>query len=293
MILNMNPQIPLFTCGFKPHFIETEQGITSYYDLGTSTAPCVVLVPGYLCSALMYRDLALHLVDKGFRIIMYDTYGTGGSIKQNDEKYNLDTFVSQLESVITNTGIVDLSLIGYSMGGLIAASFAKSHKSMIKKLLLISPAGVKVFLGPPNILKIMRTPFIGPKYFDFFYDKMILDAVKVNFCHPEKPEYEDDIQFLYLHIYSSWCSNPSFSQAACGIMRHFQFSNQEEIFKSLSDISITVILANLDGCVLIEQSEKFWKSQNNVDLTVLQEAGHWGIYEQKKQVFDIIDKAFC
>ena len=286
-------QIPLFTAGLKPNIIETEQGITSYYDLGTSTAPCILLVPGYLCSCLMYRDLASHLIEKGFRVIMYDLYGTGGSVKQSKEKYSLETFVEQLESVIMNSCVMTLSIIGYSMGGLIAAAFAKNHKSMIKHLFLLSPAGINLELGPPNIIRIMKTPFLGPKYFDFFYDKMMLGAVQVNFVHPEDPKFTDVIQFLYLHIYASWCANPSFSQAACGIMRDFQFADQQNLFTSISDIPTTVVLAKEDVCVTYDNNKPFWEEQTSVKLYTVEGCGHWGIYEKKEEMFDIIDKTFC
>ena len=290
----MNQQIPLFTSGLKPIIIETAQGITSYYDLGVPTAPCILLVPGYLCSCLMYRELALHLVEKGFRVIMYDLYGTGGSVKQNNEKYSLSTFVEQLESVIMNSCVMTLSIVGYSMGGLISAAFAKTHKSMIKHLFLLSPAGISLELGPPNILMIMRTPFVGPKYFYLFYDKMILGAVQINFVHPEDPKFTDVIQFLYLHIYSSWCANPSFSQAACGIMRDFQFANQEHLFKSIvDDIPTTVVLAKDDVCVTYDNNMPFWDGLSSVELHTVDGCGHWAIYEKKEEIFDIIDKTFC
>ena len=289
----MKPGVPLFTGGLKKNIFETAQGITSYYDLGQQTNPVIVLVPGYLCSSLMYKDLALHLVDKGFRVVMYDPYGTGGSIKQDSEKYNIETFVAQLDSVVTNLSIRELSLVGYSMGGVIAGNFAKTHAGMVKRIVFISPAGVSLNLGPPSIIRIMSTPFIGPKYIDFFYDKMIMGAVKVNFVNPEDPKFAEIIQFLYMHIYTSWCTNTSFSQAACGIMRHFNFFGCENIFRSISTIPTTVILAKKDVCVGIEKNHEFWSSIEGVDLHELEECGHWAIHEKREEVFEIFDNAFC
>lgn len=285
-------KLPQFTAGLKASTFETAQGITNYYDLGSSSNKSIVLVPGYLCSALMYKDFAEHLVSLAYRVIMYDPYGTGGSIKTSKDKYTLETMVEQLKSLITNLYLRDVIVVGYSMGGLIAATYAKENSSKVSKVILMMPAGYKVNQGPQTITMIMRTPIIGPKFMDYFYHSTIMDAIKVNFVHPEDPKFSEIIQFLYMHIYTSWCLNPSFSEAACGI---FRFMNVEGHQKTLQSITkpVTVILAKNDIAIPFQDNFDFWSKVPNVSVNVLDECGHWGIHEKRDEMFEIIDKSLA
>lgn len=282
--------LPQFTCGLQASTFETAQGITNYYDLGSSTNKPIVLVSGYLCSALMFKDLAEHLVKNSFRVIMYDLYGTGGSIKTSKGNYTLETMVGQLHSLISNLYLRDVIIIGYSMGGLIAATYAKSNKHKVKKCIFISPAGVHADLGPPSILRIMRTPFIGPYYMKLFYNTMIMPAVKINFVHPEDPEFAEVIQFLHMHIYTSWCMNPSFCEAACNMMRYMTFTGMQDTMKNIG-VPVTVILAKKDICVTYKENFEFWSGISSVKLHILDECGHWALHEKREEMFDIIDKS--
>lgn len=283
--------VPTYTAGLRMHSLETDIGITSYYDIGHNSCKPAVLVPGFLCSALMYTDLAQELVKNGYRVIMYDPYGTGVSVKLGRATYNIQTMVEQLTNLVSTLNLKKIKLIGYSMGGEIATVYTNKFPTQVETLVLVSPGGVQVDLGPAPLMRKLRLPYFGPLYFNWFYDFLISGAVKVNFIHPEKQEMADIIQFLYLQIYSSWTNNPTFAQAAAGILRKFKFTGLEQEYKRLT-VPTTVILAKNDICVTYEENYKFFSSCDRIhEVNTVDEAGHWGLWEKSAEMFPLILKA--
>lgn len=76
----------------------------------------VILLHGWPLSADSWDDQAVALVEAGFRVISYDRRGFGRS-EQPWDGYDYDTLTDDLASVIEETGAVDATLVGFSMGG--------------------------------------------------------------------------------------------------------------------------------------------------------------------------------
>jgi non-heme chloroperoxidase len=91
------------------------------------------------------------LLDAGYRVIAYDRRGFGKS-SQPTTGYNYDTFAEDLHTVVTQFGLRDFILVGFSMGGgEVARYFGKYGSSGVSKAVIIS--GV-----PPYLLKTGDNP---------------------------------------------------------------------------------------------------------------------------------------
>lgn len=106
-------------------------------------------------------DIADGLVEKGCRVLMFDLFGRGFSDAPGDLPYDTRLFVTQILLVLASsplawTGNNAFSLIGYSLGGGIAANFAATYPHMIESLILLSPSGL---IRPENIGRISRLIF--------------------------------------------------------------------------------------------------------------------------------------
>ena len=86
----------------------------NYVDVGKGRA--VVLVHGWPLSHRMWESQISALVDGGFRCVAYDRRGFGESGKP-DGGYDYDTLAADLNDVITQLNLVDVALVGFSMGG--------------------------------------------------------------------------------------------------------------------------------------------------------------------------------
>jgi 2-hydroxy-6-oxonona-2,4-dienedioate hydrolase len=80
------------------------------------------------------------LLNRNFRIIIPDIVGFGYSDKPTVE-YTMNYFVEFLRDFLKSIRIQRIHIIGSSFGGLLAAEFAMEFANIVKKMILVSPAG--------------------------------------------------------------------------------------------------------------------------------------------------------
>jgi len=96
----------------------------------------VVLIHGVGLDHAMWEQQAAGLQDR-FLVIRYDMLGHGQSAHPPDERA-LGDFVRQLHQLLMNLNIARASIVGFSMGGLVAREFAATYPEMTQKLVLMN-----------------------------------------------------------------------------------------------------------------------------------------------------------
>jgi non-heme chloroperoxidase len=118
-----------------------------YDDHGGGGRP-VVLIHGWPLSGASWSDLVPALTDAGYRALTYDRRGFGRSGKPGaDAPYDYDTLTSDLDALLRELDLTDVTLVGFSMGGGEVARYVGTHgEDRIRSL---------VFAGaiPPFLLK--------------------------------------------------------------------------------------------------------------------------------------------
>ena len=129
---------------------ENSGNIDLYYEDHGSGKP-VVLIHGYPLSGASWEKQVPVLLDAGHRVITYDRRGFGKS-SQPTTGYNYDTFAQDLHKLVTQLGLRDFALVGFSMGGGEVARYLGKYGSKgVSKAIIIS--GV-----PPFLLKTPDNP---------------------------------------------------------------------------------------------------------------------------------------
>ena len=129
---------------------ENSGTIDIYYEDHGSGMP-VVLIHGYPLSGASWERQVPVLLDAGYRVITYDRRGFGKS-SQPTTGYNYDTFAEDLHKLVTQLGLRDFALVGFSMGGGEVARYLGKYGSKgVNKAVIIS--GV-----PPFLLKTPDNP---------------------------------------------------------------------------------------------------------------------------------------
>jgi non-heme chloroperoxidase len=97
--------------------VGTERGvpIQLHYDDHGAGRP-VVLIHGWPLSGRMWEAQVLGLADAGYRVVTYDRRGFGAS-SHPWEGYDYDTLAGDLHCLITELGLDDVTLVGFSMAG--------------------------------------------------------------------------------------------------------------------------------------------------------------------------------
>lgn len=129
---------------------ENTSPIDIYYD-DVGVGRPIVLIHGFALSGRSWEKQISPLLNTGFRVITYDRRGFGNS-SQPTVGYDYDTFASDLNRLLTELGLDDVVLGGFSMGGGEVARYLGTYGSdRVRAAVLISSI-------PPFLLKTPETP---------------------------------------------------------------------------------------------------------------------------------------
>jgi len=140
-------------------FLALPEGKLFYRWDGPETGPIVVMVHGFSLASSVFDHNVAALVSKGYRVLRMDNWGRGWSDRPMI-KHDKDLFDHQILGALDALGIKDkIDLIGFSMGGGIAVTFAARHAERVNKLALLAPSGLPI--EPTFPARLASTPVIG------------------------------------------------------------------------------------------------------------------------------------
>ncbi len=118
-------------------YIETAPNVKLYVkDYGAGKP--VILIHGWPLSNEMWEYQINHLVENNFRVIVYDRKGFGKS-SQPWDGYDYDSLTSDLNEIIVQLQLKEVSLVGFSMGGgEVVRYFSRYGGREVTKAVLIS-----------------------------------------------------------------------------------------------------------------------------------------------------------
>ncbi|KIJ50034.1 hypothetical protein M422DRAFT_777164 [Sphaerobolus stellatus SS14] len=126
----------------NPQTVRFPQGKSTYWLFGPEDGKKVVLIHGISTPSIMWKDFAPWLAGKGFRILVYDLYGRGYS-EAPDTTYDVDLFITQLVLLFQHVEWSNADIIGFSMGGGIAAAYASIFPKLVSgKVIFVASAGL-------------------------------------------------------------------------------------------------------------------------------------------------------
>ncbi|TQN69192.1 Serine hydrolase-like protein [Colletotrichum shisoi] len=127
--------------------VETPYGSIRVYEWGSTTGPKVILIHGITTSCMTLGPIAHALAARGCRVMLFDLFGRGfsdgvGDLPHDARLYTTQVLLALASSPLAWSGTSSIRVIGYSLGGAIAASFAAAFPHMVESLVLLAPAGL-------------------------------------------------------------------------------------------------------------------------------------------------------
>ncbi len=150
-----------------------------------------VLLHGKNFSGYYWNDVANLLLNKGYNVLIPDQIGFGKSDKPEHYQYSFAGLALNTKTLLEHLKIKNITLVGHSMGGMLATHFTKIYPTTVDKLILINPIGLEDYL--------QYTQF---KDTEFFYKsemaktpEKIREYQKKNYYDGKwSPKYEELIQ---------------------------------------------------------------------------------------------------
>lgn len=111
----------------------------SFKDSG-GDGKVLILLPGFPASLKYWASTQRFLVKLGYRVIPIDLLGLGAAPKPKDIDYTYEDHIEYVHRMIEEFGIgTKLTLIGHSMGALLAARYAINYPNSVDKIILLNP----------------------------------------------------------------------------------------------------------------------------------------------------------
>ena len=108
---------------------------TAYKAFGDAPATLIFIHGVGMCKEI-WQPQVEHF-SKNYRVITYDFLGHGQSLLKKD-KLTLEDYISQLYNLVNEIGVSNFSIIGHSMGALIAVAFALRYPEKVDTLIPIN-----------------------------------------------------------------------------------------------------------------------------------------------------------
>ncbi len=128
-----------------------------YQEWGSPSAPAVLMLHGFGVSGHMFDEFAQRMQDR-YRLIAVDQRGHGDSDWASDGDYSREAFVADIEAFRQSLGLERFILVGHSMGGLNAVTYAASHPERVRSLVLVDVGPEAAKEGVDNIRRFTRGP---------------------------------------------------------------------------------------------------------------------------------------
>ncbi len=124
-----------------------------YLDWGSPEAPPIVCVHGYTSSAQAFNALARRFHDR-HRFVAADVRGHGESGWSTAGAYQYADQAADLAALVDKLGLARFTLVGTSMGGIIAMTYAGAHPDRLARL-VINDIGPDVEAGSQRITQMV------------------------------------------------------------------------------------------------------------------------------------------
>lgn len=141
----------------RTRFVHLPSGIRiRLVESGEPGAPLVVMVPGWGCSAYVFRENLLPIAQAGYHGVVVELKGHGLSDKPLDPReYRLESMRQHLTEILESVG-APAFVCGLSMGAALAAQVAASSPHLVRGVVMVSPVG---FFGVPGLTLVrIATP---------------------------------------------------------------------------------------------------------------------------------------
>jgi len=241
-----------------------------YQEWGSPAAPPIIMLHGFGVSGHMFDEFAERMQDR-YHLIALDQRGHGDSEWASDGDYSRSAFIADLEAFRDALGIERFVLMGHSMGGLNAVSYAVSHPGRVRALILVDVGPESAKDGVDNIVRFTR----GPDELEFeefvemahrFNQRRTLENIRERMRHRLKPIENGKY---------TWKFDRRFRQQESGLRIGSELTN-DEMWNLFRNVGVpTLLVRGAESDVLSQDvAVRAAREMQRTRLEVVPGAGH-------------------
>jgi pimeloyl-ACP methyl ester carboxylesterase len=264
--------------GVTERFVEIDGYRWRVLDTGLdSRAPTPVrtalVLHGLGTSAEAMMGVAPILRDS-HRVVIPDLPGFGEHTMHGEVPHDWQFYVQAIERFRQHESLGQVDVVGTSMGGAFAAAFAATFPDSVRKIVLLSPAGVVA----PNQNEFMTRVAAGELPLDIKDDASFAEVLRLNF--PTPPTMPEPIRRAFV---ARAVERRAAFLRIVGDLRAFLVSGCEPLLPSIQAPTL-VLYGELD--LLTDPSMlAVWRmGLRDMQGEVLKDAGHVLLYDKGREV---------
>lgn len=264
-LLDPAAMYPAGEVGVRSRFVQLASGLrVRVVESGAESAPPVVLVPGWGCTAWIFHETLVPLAEMGFHPIAVELKGHGFSDKPpSPSEYTTASLRDNLLEILDALGLEKTALVGHSMGAAVAAHAAAASPERVTAIVLAAPVG---FAGVPGLplFKALTPPFAIP-LLPFLARRWLVRAMlRVVYGSSSRATERDVDEF--------WAPTqfPNFTRALRHLLHEFDWNAP---FPRL-DVPTMTILGTKDRLCSAKDAERYAGGAGTAQPVLIEGAGH-------------------
>ena len=136
-------------------FVEANGLRFHYLDWGNTDAPDMLLLHGFAQTCHSWDFVALAFCDR-FHVVSLDQRGHGDSDWSPNGDYSPETQQADIAAVVSELGLKNFVLMGLSMGGRNAFTYAAHHPGEVRALVIVDAGPQNMRAGSRNIRNFVQ-----------------------------------------------------------------------------------------------------------------------------------------
>jgi pimeloyl-ACP methyl ester carboxylesterase len=232
---------------------------------GPRGKPNIVLLHGFACSIGWWRDMIPALA-RDHHVITFDLLGHGGSEKPKDG-YGMEEQARRVSAALDRLGVRRATIIGHSMGGMVAAALTELRRPLVASLVLLDTASGKDDSTLPFTARLGFVPVLGEAIRRVVPDAMIRTGLEQAFADgfdvPDR--FVDDVRDM---TYTSYDDSRAASE---------DYRDERSVAERLADAKVPVPLLVIFGSqddIAKPESAADYKVVPGARIVLMDGAGH-------------------
>ncbi|HSS19520.1 MAG TPA: alpha/beta hydrolase [Pyrinomonadaceae bacterium] len=251
------------------------------------TGDPILFLHGLGANIFTWRSL-VEPFSRDHKVILVDFKGNGKSPKPLDSSYSVADKTNEIYQLIMEEDLINLTLVGNSLGGgialLLAIRLTETHPGRLKRLVLIDSAADKRYVPFP--VKVLRS-FLGPLLISLSPSSLAA-RLTLRLCYFEANKITAEQVKAYAEPLASKEGKHAFLQTVQQCIPE----NTDELLSKLATLTVPtfILWGRQDKVIPLAVGEILNRAIPNSTLEVLDECGHIPQEEKPAETIALISR---
>ncbi|MBC2697827.1 MAG: alpha/beta hydrolase [ANME-2 cluster archaeon] len=240
--------------------------IELFYEVHGEGEP-IIFSHGWMCDCSVWNS-QIEFFSEKYKVIAYDQRGHGKSDKPKSD-YSIETLSNDLYSLIQELNLEKVILVGHSMGGMTAITFALNHPDKVSKLVLVGTSAKMNFSGYIQIWIMMHI---------FSYESFARGMIDLLYDPSEQVKKEAFDRAMNTQKFVSY-------DCATEFMKNYDKRDRVSKIK----VPTLIVVGEKDKATPVKMSRYLNREIKDSKLKIIPDSKHMVIIDKANELNEIID----